>query len=90
MTEAESTRLTVALLTREFPPEIYGGAGVHVEYLAAQLAASVDVAVYCFLFAGSSYSHVRSPFSQRRPRPRSSPASSVRRATWRSRWQRFF
>ena len=25
----------VALLTREYPPEVYGGAGVHVEYLAA-------------------------------------------------------
>ena len=28
----------VALLTREYPPEVYGGAGVHVEYLARELA----------------------------------------------------
>ena len=27
-------RLNVALCTREYPPEVYGGAGVHVEYLA--------------------------------------------------------
>src|SRR4051794_22831884 len=33
----------VALLTREYPPEIYGGAGVHVEYLARELAGLVDV-----------------------------------------------
>ena len=38
----------VALLTREYPPEIYGGAGVHVEYLSRELAKLVDVGVYCF------------------------------------------
>jgi alpha-maltose-1-phosphate synthase len=38
----------IALLTREFPPEIYGGAGVHVEYLARELASRVDLGVYCF------------------------------------------
>lgn len=38
----------VALLTREYPPEIYGGAGVHVEYLARELSGLVDVGVYCF------------------------------------------
>jgi starch synthase len=38
----------VALLTREFPPEVYGGAGVHVEQLAAALEPLVDVAVHCF------------------------------------------
>jgi len=38
----------VALLTREFPPEVYGGAGVHVEYLSRELARVVDVAVHCF------------------------------------------
>jgi alpha-maltose-1-phosphate synthase len=39
---------SVALLTREYPPEIYGGAGVHVEYLSRELARLVDVGVYCF------------------------------------------
>jgi alpha-maltose-1-phosphate synthase len=38
----------IALLTREYPPEIYGGAGVHVEYLSRELAKLVDVGVYCF------------------------------------------
>jgi len=34
--------------TREFPPYVYGGAGVHVEYLAAELAKLIDVDVRCF------------------------------------------
>jgi len=34
--------------TREFPPYVYGGAGVHVEYLAAELAKLMDVDVRCF------------------------------------------
>jgi starch synthase len=38
----------VGLLTREFPPEVYGGAGVHVEYLTAQLRQLLDVEVHCF------------------------------------------
>jgi alpha-maltose-1-phosphate synthase len=38
----------VALLTREYPPDVYGGAGVHVEYLSKELAKLVDVGVYCF------------------------------------------
>ena len=37
------------LLTREYPPEVYGGAGVHVEYLARELGRLVtDVEVHCF------------------------------------------
>lgn len=40
--------MRLALLTREFPPEVYGGAGVHVEYLARELARLVDVEVHCF------------------------------------------
>jgi alpha-maltose-1-phosphate synthase len=30
--------VNVALLTREYPPEVYGGAGVHLEYLAGECA----------------------------------------------------
>src|SRR5690242_536259 len=41
-------RLRVALLTREFPPDVYGGAGVHVEYLARQLERLVELTVHCF------------------------------------------
>ncbi len=40
-------RLRVAIMTREYPPEVYGGAGVHVEYLARELATLVDVEVHC-------------------------------------------
>jgi starch synthase len=38
----------VALLTREYPPDVYGGAGVHVEYLARELDRLVDLTVHCF------------------------------------------
>ena len=34
--------------TREFPPYVYGGAGVHVEYLAAELAKLMQVEVRAF------------------------------------------
>ena len=38
----------VGILTREWPPDIYGGAGVHVEHLVAGLRPLVDVHVQCF------------------------------------------
>ncbi|MGH9074684.1 MAG: glycogen synthase, partial [Acidimicrobiales bacterium] len=41
-------RLRAAILTREFPPEVYGGAGVHVAELASALSPLVDVEVHCF------------------------------------------
>ena len=34
--------------TREFPPYVYGGAGVHVEYLAGELAKLMEMDVRCF------------------------------------------
>jgi starch synthase len=40
--------LSVALLTREYPPEVYGGAGVHVEYLARELNKLLNVTVHCW------------------------------------------
>jgi starch synthase len=40
--------MRVALLTREYPPDIYGGAGVHVEYLSEHLAGLADLDVFCF------------------------------------------
>lgn len=40
--------MRVALLTREYPPDVYGGAGVHVEYLARELAHLSTVDVHCF------------------------------------------
>ncbi|ABW11530.1 glycogen synthase [Parafrankia sp. EAN1pec] len=39
--------MRVALFTREYPPDVYGGAGVHVEYLARELARLVDLTVHC-------------------------------------------
>ena len=36
------------LLTNEYPPNVYGGAGIHVQYLAAELARISDVEVRCF------------------------------------------
>jgi glycogen synthase len=38
----------VLLLTREYPPDVYGGAGVHVEYLARELAKLAAVEVRTF------------------------------------------
>ncbi|MBA3832531.1 MAG: glycogen synthase [Chthoniobacterales bacterium] len=35
-------------LTNEYPPHIYGGAGVHVDYLSRELAKSMEVEVRCF------------------------------------------
>ncbi|MFC4105895.1 glycogen synthase [Micromonospora zhanjiangensis] len=45
---ARTGSLRVDLLTREYPPQVYGGAGVHVEYLARDLRALADVRVHCF------------------------------------------
>ncbi|BFU44337.1 glycogen synthase [Krasilnikovia sp. MM14-A1004] len=44
----DSGALRVDLLTREYPPEVYGGAGVHLEYLARDLRPLADVRVHCF------------------------------------------
>lgn len=44
----------VALFTNEYPPNVYGGAGVHVEYLSQALAKIVPVEVRCF---GSQLAH---------------------------------
>jgi starch synthase len=40
--------LRVGLFTREYPPHVYGGAGVHVEYLSRELARKVSVEVHCW------------------------------------------
>jgi starch synthase len=37
-----------ALITREYPPYVYGGAGVHVEYLSRELAKKIQVDVHCW------------------------------------------
>ena len=40
--------MRVAIFTREFPPHVYGGAGVHVDYLTRELARRIEVEVHCF------------------------------------------
>ena len=44
--------MRIAILTNEYPPHVYGGAGVHVEYLTRELASIErgrhDVSVICF------------------------------------------
>ncbi|GAB3469550.1 glycogen synthase [Actinophytocola sediminis] len=40
--------MRLGLLTREFPPEVYGGAGVHVEFLVPRLRELIDVDVHAF------------------------------------------
>lgn len=53
--------MRAVLFTREYPPNVYGGAGVHVEYLSRELARKIEVEVQCW---GDQYSddgnlHVR-------------------------------
>jgi alpha-maltose-1-phosphate synthase len=38
----------IALLTREYPPEVYGGAGTAVEYLSRELRYLTEVSVHCW------------------------------------------
>jgi starch synthase len=40
--------LRAALFTREYPPYVYGGAGVHVDYLSRELAKKIEVEVHCW------------------------------------------
>ena len=40
--------MRVAVISKEYPPEVYGGAGVHVEFLVRELRKLIDVQVHCF------------------------------------------
>src|SRR5579875_1181401 len=40
--------MRAGLFTREYPPNVYGGAGVHVEYLSRELAKKIEVEVHCW------------------------------------------
>jgi len=44
----------VDVITREYPPHVYGGAGVHVEYLVRNLRHGVDARVHCFAESGDA------------------------------------
>ena len=39
--------MRVAMMTREYPPDVYGGAGVHVDFLVRELRRLIDVEVHC-------------------------------------------
>ncbi|MGI1690457.1 glycogen synthase [Thermoanaerobacter uzonensis] len=41
-------KLKVTMFTNEYPPNIYGGAGVHVDYLVKELSKLMEVDVRCF------------------------------------------
>lgn len=40
--------VSVTMMSREFPPNVYGGAGVHVDYLSSYLTDIMPVEVRCF------------------------------------------
>jgi glycogen synthase len=40
--------MKVCFITREYPPNVYGGAGVHIKNLSRELAQVMDVEVRCF------------------------------------------
>jgi glycogen synthase len=46
-------------LTNEYPPNVYGGAGVHVDYLSRELAQLIDVDVRCFGAQDETLPHLR-------------------------------
>ncbi len=60
--------MRAALFTREYPPHVYGGAGVHVEYLSRELARKIEVDVYCWgeqrLHQDSLHVHGFQPWSE--------------------------
>ncbi len=53
--------MRVGLMTREYPPYVYGGAGVHVEYLSRELAETIEVEVHCWgdQFSDEGNLHIR-------------------------------
>lgn len=51
--------MKVLFYTREYPPNVYGGAGVHVEYLARELARFMEVEVRCFGDQDAEEEHLR-------------------------------
>ena len=58
--------MRVGILTREFPPDVYGGAGVHVDFLVRELRRLVDVEVHRF---GTTDGEERAGVVSHRPDP---------------------
>src|SRR4029453_9178996 len=53
MPPVSDDRLSISLLTREYPPSIYGGAGGHVAQLVPQLRKLIDADVQCTAAPGA-------------------------------------
>jgi glycogen synthase len=51
--------LKALFLTNEYPPHVYGGAGVHVDYLTRELSSLIDVEVRCFGHQDETLAHLR-------------------------------
>ena len=51
--------MKVTFFAREFPPNVYGGAGVHLKNLARELSRVIDVEVRCFGEQDLSEEHMR-------------------------------
>ncbi|HEX8281355.1 MAG TPA: glycogen synthase, partial [Chthoniobacterales bacterium] len=74
-------------LTNEYPPHVYGGAGVHVDYLSRELAKLMPVEVRCFGAQDSTAGNLRvlgfeldaSAFTA--PKPLQSVFGAIRRCT---------
>lgn len=75
------------LLTNEYPPNVYGGAGVHVDYLSRELARLMDVEVRAFGTQDSAQEHLRvrgfgiDPARHTEPKPLQSVFGAVERCT---------
>lgn len=74
-------------LTNEYPPNVYGGAGVHVDYLSRELAKLMDVEVRCFGDQDETHEHLRvrgfglDTTGWTAPKPLQSVFGAVRRCT---------
>jgi alpha-maltose-1-phosphate synthase len=74
-------------LTNEYPPNIYGGAGVHVDYLSRELAKIMDVEVRCFGNQQTEQPHLKvrgfgfDPLTLQSPKNLNSVFGSIRRCT---------
>ena len=73
--------MRIGILTNEYPPTCYGGAGVHVEYLTRELAALDEGRNFIRVLAFGDQANVRQTWSSTASRrrailPRRTPATS--------------
>jgi len=57
--DANDRTIKVCFITREYPPNVYGGAGVHIKNLSRELAQLMKVEVRCFGDQNFSDGHLR-------------------------------